>query len=329
MNRKTFFAVLVGALGYFVDVYDLILFSVVRVASLKDILPEGADLAKTGVLLLNMQMGGMLAGGLLWGVWGDKKGRLAILFGSILLYSAANVANAFVTEVWQYAACRLLAGIGLAGELGAGITLVAELLPKEKRGIGTAVVATVGVAGGVAASLVGDLFHWQTAYVVGGCMGFVLFLLRVSVSESGMFSALEKKKGVTRGSLKMLFFRWSCLQRYVLCVLTGLPLWFIAGLVLTFAPEIGRALGLASELKSADAILYFYAGLIGGDLASGLVSQYLRSRRKALGIFIAASFLGTLTILGLPAGAEAGTYYLLCGVTGFFAGYWAMLVTVD
>jgi MFS family permease len=326
MTRAVFFSVLVAALGYFVDVYDLILFSVVRVASLKDLGLSGEALTSTGVMLLNVQMAGMLTGGFLWGIYGDKKGRLNILFGSILLYSLANIANAFATGVWTYAACRGLAGLGLAGEIGAGITLVSELLPREKRGIGTAIVATVGVAGGLVAATVGDMFAWRTAFIVGGIMGLLLFAMRVSVAESGLFAA--QKKDAPRGDIRMLFRPPERFRRFVFCVLLGMPLWFQGGLIVTFAPEIGRALGIAEELKAANAVLWFYSGLIVGDLLSGLFSQALKSRKTALLVFVSMSCGATAAILNLPAGSSAATYYHVCGILGFFSGYWALFLTV-
>lgn len=326
-DKKILFSVIVAALGYFVDVYDLIIFSVVRVASLKDLGLTGEALTETGVLLLNMQLGGMLLGGILWGILGDKKGRLSILFGSILLYSLANIANAFVTEVWQYAACRFIAGIGLAGEIGAGITLVSEILSKEKRGLGTTIVATLGVTGGMTAALIGDAFHWQTAYITGGCMGLALFILRVAVAESGMFEKMVEKKDVRRGDLRLLFGNPSCLKRYIKCTLLGMPIWFVLGLIVTFAPEIGKSLGIAADLSASTAVLYFYGGIILGDLGSGLFSQYLGSRKKVLWLFILSSFAATFVILNLPSSSPQA-FYALCGVTGFFSGYWAVFLTV-
>lgn len=325
-DRKIVFAVIVAALGYFVDVYDLIVFSVVRVQSLKDLGLSGAALTDTGVMILNVQMAGMLLGGVFWGVLGDKKGRLSILFGSIFLYSVANIANAFVTTVDQYAVCRFLAGIGLAGEIGAGITLVAELLPKERRGLGTALVATVGVAGGMTAALIGDFFPWKTAYIIGGLMGLALLALRVTVAESGMFRNVVQDGTARRGDLRLLLCTRSCLWRFVRCTLTGLPLWFIVGLIIALAPEIGRELGLLGEASAAQAVLYFYGGLVIGDIGSGLLSQFLKSRRRALGICLLGSCAGVLTILNLP-GVPVDVFYGLCAVTGIFSGYWAMFLT--
>lgn len=331
MDRRIFFTVLVAALGYFVDVYDLIIFSVVRVESLEALGYSGDDLTSKGVLLLNLQLGGMLLGGILWGMLGDKRGRLSILFGSIILYSLANLANAFVTNIEQYAICRLLAGIGLAGEIGAGITLVAELLPKDKRGLGTTFVATLGVIGGFVAALTGGWLDWKTAYLVGGCMGLALLALRVAAAESGLFAQIAHNPGVSRGDLRLLFGNMSCLKRYVRCTLIGMPIWFILGLIVTFSPEIGQTLSIPQALTSAKAVLWFYGGIVLGDLASGLLSQLLKSRRQALFIFITGGFAGFLAMLNLPPQfLTADIYYIFCGLTGFASGYWAVfLVTAS
>src|SRR5882762_615963 len=111
--------VIVAALGYFVDIYDLLLFSIVRRPSLSALGVPDEELFGQGEFLLQVQMGGLLLGGLIWGIMGDKRGRLSVLFGSILMYSLANIGNGFVTNVTQYAALRFIAGLGLAGELGA------------------------------------------------------------------------------------------------------------------------------------------------------------------------------------------------------------------
>jgi MFS family permease len=331
MDRRVFFTVLVAALGYFVDVYDLIIFSVVRVESLAALGYSGDDLTSKGVLLLNLQLGGMLAGGIFWGMLGDRRGRLSILFGSIILYSLANLANAFVTNIEQYALCRLLAGIGLAGEIGAGITLVAELLPKDKRGLGTTLVATLGVIGGFVAALTGGWLDWKTAYIVGGCMGLALLALRVAAAESGLFAQIAHDPGVSRGDLRLLFGEAACLSRFLRCTLIGMPIWFILGLIVTFSPEIGTTLGIATPLTSATAVLWFYGGIVLGDLVSGLFSQVMRSRRTALFTFILGSLASFLVMLNLPQGwLRADIYYLFCGLTGFFSGYWAVfLVTAS
>ena len=244
-------AILIAALGYFVDIYDLVLFSIVRVKSLKGIgVPDG-DLLSQGVLLLNMQMIGMLLGGILWGIWGDKRGRLSVLLGSIFLYSAANIANGFVTNVPAYAVLRFIAGIGLAGELGAGITLVSEAMPKELRAYGTIVVSIVGVLGAVVAAMVGDLFDWRISYFVGGAMGIVLLLLRIKASESGMFGAI-KAQTVKRGALSLIFKSWPNTLKYFNCILIGIPLWFVVGILITFSPEFGKALRMAEIVHRSD-----------------------------------------------------------------------------
>lgn len=325
-SRNVAAAIALAALGYFVDIYDLILFSIVRVPSLRDIGVAPERLLDTGLLLINMQMGGMLLGGLLWGVLGDKKGRLSVLFGSIILYSLANLANGFTGSVAGYAALRLIAGIGLAGELGAGITLVSELMPKETRGYGTMVVAGVGIAGGVAAGLVADAFNWRTAYFVGGGMGLVLLTLRVGVYESGLFDKV-KRSAAERGDFFMLLRSGENLRKYLSCILLGVPIWFVIGILATFAPEFGKALTMPVLPTGAHAVMWLYAGCALGDFASGALSQFLRSRRKAALAFVLAA-AGTCAVYLNLKGAALLPFYATCFGLGFFAGYWAVFVTI-
>lgn len=318
-------AIAVAALGYFVDVYDLVLFSVVRVASLAALGLSPEEQFTVGIDLLNAQMIGMLVGGVFFGVLGDKKGRLSVLFGSILLYSAANIANAFVTSVPQYLGLRFLAGIGLAGELGAGITLVAELMPKERRGLGTTIVATVGVCGAIAAATIGQWYSWRVSYFIGGTLGLLLLALRIKVQESGMFKGLSSE-GAERGSLRLLLGSHDRRRRYAYCILSGLPIWFVIGVLVTFAPEIGKAAGFTNSLTAAQAIQYAYIGLILGDLASGLISQKLQSRKLVLIGFLIFNCITTIIYLS-PMINDAQAQLLWCIPLGFSAGYWAMLVT--
>lgn len=319
-------AVLVAALGYFVDIYDLLLFSIVRVASLKSLGVADAHLLEQGVLLINTQMAGLLLGGILWGVLGDKRGRLSVLFGSIVLYSLANIANAFVQTVEQYAVLRFIAGLGLAGELGAGITLVCELMPKEKRGMGTTLVAGVGILGAVLAAFVGEMFDWRVAYVVGGVMGLALLALRVGVRESLMFENVKSSE-VRKGSFLGLFTSATRLKRYLCVILTGVPIWYTVGVLVTFAPEIGGAFGMAVIPSAGQAVMFNYLGLSAGDFLSGMVSQWLGSRKKTLLIFLTG--LGA-AIVGyfLFAGRSLFAFYTMCALLGLASGYWAMFVTI-
>jgi MFS family permease len=318
--------VIVAALGYFVDIYDLLLFSIVRVPSLQYLGVTGDCLLEEGLFLINMQMGGMLLGGILWGVLGDKQGRLSVLFGSILLYSLANIANGFVQTVDQYALLRFVAGIGLAGELGAGITLVAEILPKEIRGYGTTLVASVGVLGAVLAYFVADLFDWQIAYFIGGGLGLTLLVMRVSVFESGMFQQV-KDKPVTRGNFFMLFSSARRLGRYLRCILIGLPIWFVAGILITFSPEFGQALGIAEPIEAGKAVMFSYIGLSAGDFSSGFLSQYVRSRKRVVLAFILLTCLFVVVYLLAPI-RSSGLFYLVCVCLGIGIGYWALFVTI-
>lgn len=317
--------VLVSALGYFVDIYDLILFGIVRVPSLTDLGIKGDELIKFGVYLLNMQMAGMLIGRIIWGIWGDKKGRLSVLFGSIFLYSAANFANAFVTSVDMYAILRFVAGVGLAGELGAAITLVSEVMTKETRGYGTAIVATIGVSGAIAAAIVGDLFSWQTAYIIGGVLGLILLIMRIKMYESGMFKSLQTAK-VGRGKFLALFTSKDRFLRYAYCILIGLPIWYVVGVLVTFSPEFGKVIGVSEPVVAGKSIMFTYLGLIFGDFTSGFLSQIMRSRKKVIGIFISLTSVIILIYLFIN-GLSLALFYSLCVLLGFSIGYWAVFVT--
>lgn len=318
--------IIVAALGYFVDIYDIILFSIVRVESLKSLGLSGDDLLHTGVYLINMQMFGMLVGGVLWGVWGDKRGRISVLFGSILLYSVANLANGMVQTVGQYAFWRFIAGVGLAGELGAGITLVSESMSKDKRGLGTTLVAAVGCAGAVAAVLVGDYFqNWRVSYFIGGGLGLLLLFMRVAVYESGLYSHMHSLD-VPKGDLRMLFSNRSRVFRYLGCIMSGMPLWFIVGVLVTFSPEFGAAFGAPEAPNAGTAVMYTYIGIVLGDVASGLLSQLLQSRKKVIGLFLMLTAISCVLYLSASA-PSLGYIYALCLFMGFAVGYWAVFVT--
>jgi len=322
-------AVIVAALGYFVDIYDLLLFGIVRTDSLKDLGITGDAIRNQGEYLISMQMFGMLFGGILWGVLGDKKGRISVLFGSILMYSIANIANGMVTTVDGYAFWRLIAGIGLAGELGAGITLVAESLPKEKRGYGTMIVASVGVSGAVAAYLVYQVFQdWRLCYYAGGVLGLLLLFLRISITESGMFKQVQQSKE-KKGDFLSLFTHKIRFFKYLQCILIGIPLWFLVGVLITFSPEFAKALGVqqAETIAAGKAIAFCYTGLVFGDIASGLFSQWLKSRKKIMGLFLIFNLIMVFVYLN-AYGISTSTFYLLCFAMGFSVGYWVLFVTI-
>lgn len=318
-------AVLVASLGYFVDIYDLILFGVVRKPSLAALGVAPEDMLAQGERLLNFQMGGLLVGGVVWGVLGDKRGRLSVLFGSIITYSLANLANGLVQDLDQYAALRFIAGVGLAGELGAGITLVSEILRREGRGWGTTIVATVGICGGVVAALVGGEVHWRTAYFIGGGLGLALLALRIGVRESPMFAA-TRDTGVARGDLRALLGSGPRLRRYLSVILVGVPIWYAVGILIFFSPELGKALGMTEVPVPARALLYCYAGLAFGDLASGALSQLLRSRRRALAVFLTLTAVA-IALYFTVAARSLTTFYAVCGFLGVATGYWAVFVT--
>jgi MFS family permease len=318
--------VIVAALGYLVDMYDLFLFSIVRVPSLRALGLPDDRLLEDGIMLLDMQMAGLLIGGVFWGILGDKKGRLSVLFGSILIYSLANLANGMVTTIGQYAVLRFIAGIGLAGELGAGITLVAEVLPKEIRGYGTTLVATMGVMGAILAYFIADLFDWRIAYFIGGGLGLLLLLMRIKVFESGIFKQV-KQQNVQRGNIGMIFGNKARFLKYVKCILVGLPIWFVVGILITFSPEFGKALGISEPVVAGKAVMLAFAGQVAGDIASGFLSQYIKSRKKAILLFISMSSLFILVYLLSPV-KELNFFYGICVLLGFANGYWALFVTI-
>ncbi|MBL8986953.1 MAG: MFS transporter [Gemmatimonadetes bacterium] len=325
-RRSIHLAVLVAALGYFVDVYDLLLFSIVRVASLIDLGVPQAEVLSVGVRLINTQMTGLLIGGVFWGILADNFGRRSVLFGSILMYSVANIANGMVQTVDQYALLRFIAGIGLAGELGAGITLVAEIMSREGRGWGTTIVASLGLLGAVVAGLVGDLFPWRVAYFVGGGLGLLLLGLRIGVHESSMFQTI-KTRAVGKGNFFLLFANGRRALRYLAVVLVGLPTWFVMGILITFSPEIGKAIGLTEAPSAGRAVMFAYIGATLGDLLSGFLSQVLRSRKKAIFIFLTLCALGVVNYFVIGR-TSLPVFYLACGLVGAMSGYWAVFVTV-
>jgi MFS family permease len=318
--------VIVAALGYFVDIYDLLLFSIVRRTSLQSIGVPDDQLLTQGEFVLQSQMVGLLLGGLIWGIMGDKKGRLSVLFGSILLYSLANIANGFVTTVNQYAVLRFIGGIGLAGELGAGITLVSEVLPTRLRGYGTTLVATVGLMGAVLANFIAKKFDWQIAYFIGGGLGIVLLVARVSIFESGVFLKL-KQQTVQRGNFFQLFNNAARFKKFVGSVFIGLPIWFVIGILITFSPEFAKALHIDGTISAGDAVMYSYIGLAVGDLVSGFISQALRSRKKVVFLYVIVTTVMILVYLFTP-GRSVFNFYLTCFLLGVSIGYWALFVTM-
>ena len=342
----TYFIIAVAACGYFVDIYDLILFNVVKKASLEAIMVSAsADVIKsTGLFLFNVQMTGMLIGGILWGIIGDKKGRVSVLFGSILLYSIANLINAFVSSLPLYMVVRFIAGLGLAGELGAGITLVTESMSKENRGYGTMIIVSFGALGAVAAALVAaqgqaigvwlgsmlniTLSGWQVAYIIGGLLGLLLLMLRVGTMESGMFKNMENSE-VSRGNILMLFNNTTRFFKYLKCILVGLPIWFIVGLIVANAEPIwGKELDVQGKVVNGSALMYSYLGLCVGDILSGLLSQILKSRRKVVMLYLVICISLVVYLFFFAKGISLTGFYFLIFLLGAATGFWALFVTV-
>ena len=321
------FPVIVAALGYFVDIYDLLLFGIIRIESLRDMGLSEAKITSDGEAIIMWQMAGLLIGGIIWGIMGDKRGRLSVLFGSILLYSLANIANGFVETVEQYRYIRFIAGLGLAGELGAGITLVSELISKEKRGIATSMVAGIGLTGAVLAFIMKENFHWRTCYFIGGGMGLMLLFLRIAVFESGMYHEVKKLK-VNRGNFFMLFTKMERAKRYLLSILIGLPTWFVIGIMVTFSSEFGKKMGIKEKIDPGKAIMYAYAAISIGDILIGFISQWLRSRKRALYIFYAITALFMILYFTVLWNGTASGMYWICAGLGFGTGFWAIFVTI-
>lgn len=326
-NQSVFnITVIVAALGYFVDIYDLLLFQIVRVKSLESLGFFGVDNQLAGEYIINWQMIGLLIGGIIWGIMGDKRGRLSVLFGSIILYSLANIATGFIQTKEQYGILRFVAGIGLAGELGAGITLVAELLPKEKRGIGTSLVAGIGLTGAVVANIISKSVDWRYCYFIGGGLGFALLILRISVFESSMFKSV-KQLSVQRGNIFMFFNNRERFRRYLCSILIGLPTWYVIGVLVAFSKEFAEKLNIPGAISPGDATMYAYVGISIGDVFIGFVSNWMRSRKKALFLFYGLTLIGIFIYFFATPSTVTG-FYILCAYLGFATGFWAIFVTM-
>ncbi len=326
-ERAIKLVIVVAALGYFVDIYDLLLFSIIRKPSLLSIGVPELQLLPVGATLIQLQMAGMLIGGILWGILGDKKGRLSVLFGSIIIYSIANILNGFVSTVEMYGVMRFIAGIGLAGELGAGITIVSEMMPKNKRGYGTMIVASVGILGAVFAALLSEVVpNWRTLYFIGGAMGILLLLLRIGVYESGMYESIRKKE-IRRGNFLSLFSHKKQFLKYLSVIMIGLPTWFVVGILITFADEFGKAMGMINIPVPGKAVMFCYIGISLGDIGCGGISQLLKSRKKAMFIFLLITSFAMALYFTVASGSIE-TFYFICALLGFGAGFWAIFVTI-
>lgn len=330
MNKKYIsvfsLPVIVAALGYFVDIYDLLLFNIVRIPSLRSLGLNAIDVDKKGEVIIAIQMVGLLLGGIIWGVAGDKKGRLSVLFGSIILYSLANIANGFVQTVPQYAIARFIAGIGLAGELGAGVTLVSELLRREQRGIGTSLVAGIGLTGAVVAFFISQEFDWRICYFIGGGLGILLLFLRVSIFESGMYTSLEK--AVSKGNFFMFFNNATRFRKYAFSILLGLPTWYVIGILVAFSNKFAKNFGITEDINPGKATMYAYIAISIGDVLAGLLSQLLKSRKKTLYIFYAITAVMIAMYFMQTENSSAAHLYWITAGLGFATGFWAIFVTM-
>lgn len=320
--------VLVGALGFFVDIYDLLLFNIVRISSFTELGVESQALKTVGESIVSWQMTGLTIGGILWGIMGDKRGRKSVLFGSILLYSLATIANGFVQTIEQYTWLRFIAGLGLAGELGASITLTSEMLSKEKRGLASTIIATSGVLGTIAAYYVHDLSgeNWRLCYFIGGGMGIALLLLRIGIFESRMYDMTRTSK-IPLGNLLFLFNKRERFFRYLRSILIGLPVWYTIGVIISFSDEYARQFGI-SGFSQPKALMLQYVALAFGDVSAGLLSNVLKSRKKTLYIFYSIISFFLILFFGLRGGGNALNMYLICMGLGFGSGLSVMYITM-
>ncbi len=319
--------VLVAALGYFVDVYDLLLFTIVRQPSVMAVGATAETIIVDSAHIINWQMSGLLIGGILWGVIGDKKGRLKVLFGSILLYSIANILTSYVQNVDQYAYCRFVGGIGLAGELGAGITLVSEMLPKNKRGIGTSMVAGIGLFGAVFAYFTFQYTKdWRLCYQIGGVLGVFLLILRIRVAESFMFES-AKVANVVKGNFLQFFSNKKRFSKYIKAILIGLPTWFVIGVLVNYSNKFATGLYGDNLIDSGRSVMFAYIGIAIGDIVIGYVSQYFKSRKKALLVFYSLNTIAMILFFS-TINTNDSSMYAICGLLGFSTGYWAIFNTM-
>ncbi len=326
MKRHIWLAIIASALGFFVDLYDIIILSIVRSKSLLELgIPE-TELLSKGVFLINVQMVGMLIGGFVWGIIGDKMGRLSVLFGSIILYSSATFANAYAPNFEIYLLLRFLAGVGLAGELGAAITLVTEQMPQKYRGIGPAIIGGSGMLGAIVGAYIGGKYTWQFTYQLGGGLGFALLILRLGVLESGLFNAMKDKTS-NKGNLRLLFKNKDYIIKYISICVLGFPVWYVNGVVMTFTPEIAKAWGMTEIPSVSTVFTYYFIGLTFGDLTGGFVSQYLQSRKKAIRLYL--SMYAVAAVVFFMVGNQSLTlYYGLLLFLGFCVGYSIVLLTL-
>ena len=325
--RKKHFSIIiiVAALGYFVDIYDLILFSIVRVPSLKALGLSHDEITNVGIRLMSWQMTGMLLDGILWGILGDKRGRVSVLFGSIILYSAANIFNGLVTNVPQYEWLRFIAGFGLAGELGAGITLVSETMHKDKRGYGSTIVVGIGVLGAVLASYIGSHYNWNIAYFIGGGLGLLLLILRLGVYESGMYESVSKSK-ISKGNILFLFRSKEIFKKYISCIAIGLPIWYVIGILIFLVPEFAVQMGV-SGASTAKAVLWCYIGHAFGDSLCGLISQWFKNRKIVVFVYLCLTSI-SIPVFLFQSGISLDFLYFLCAMVGVASGFWVVFITI-
>ena len=324
-TKQEILTVLVVALGYFIDAYDLLIFSAVRKVSLMDLGVAETDTLNIGISLLNFQLIGLMIGGVLWGILADKFGRKTILFSSILIYSISNIANSYISSVDMYYWLRFIAGIGLAGELGVGISLITENIAKERRTVSTTVVSFFGMLGAATGGWLGSVFHWQTCFLIGGFAGFLLLLLRLNVEESHMYLGIKDSK-VKKGNILLILKNPKSLITYFFCTLAGSSSFLFIGMFIQSTPEFGKIFNIS--VTAGVALVWYYVGASISEVIAGILSKLLKERKAPIYIFYAISLLA-IVIFCVHTPSSPRIYYIHCSLLGFGLGWWSMLITLS
>lgn len=326
--------ILVASLGYFVDAYDLIIASVVRSSAIVELglaqvgTPEHTKYAQ---LFEYVQSAGILLGGIIFGVYSDKKGRKKALYYSIAIYSIANILNGllsasvpFVGTV--YCILRFICGFALAAELSIGIVMISETMKAKHRGYGTMIVVSFGILGAVLAAVLFEFIgiHWQTLYLIGGIAGVLLLIFRFSVKETNPFLDLENQES-ERGSWVMIFKNRRLLKILFNAILLGFPIYFFISIPIKFATDYGKELGLT--IKGTIPIIVFYIAMSVSDIIANYLCQLFENRKKVLYFYLGLCTISVFLLHFYPPTTPEQYFYLFSPLMGFASGYWALLIT--
>jgi MFS transporter, putative metabolite:H+ symporter len=320
MNFSSLF--LIGC-GYFIDIFDLVLFSTLRISSFEEL--KITDPTYWTVVFFNLQMTGILVGGIFWGKMADIKGRSWSFMGTILVFSIANIINGLTSSLTVYGICRFIAGFGLAGEMGSGIALICEKVPDEKRSLYLGFVSSLGCIGAVLSGWLGDIVYWRYLFIGSGFAGILLTLLRKNLLEPDLFRKTATLN-IPRGQWKTLFQSPPDLIRFILLIFLGIPMWYIIGILWSFSTEMTSTIGL-NIFTSGQAILWGYVGVWMGDMLMPFVSQFLKSRIFTIQICLIMMLLGVIYLFQFQPHSLL-SFQLTHIFLGFTIGYWAVYATL-